>query len=110
MTNNATSEFLSHEQHPEFNLYGQFSKGFLTVVLMQNLFFQLEEIKNNPANVIGKIDHIKQAKQPPGNKAFAEDPIDIQRKQKVKDAMIHAWSSYEKYAWGQDELQVSLSE
>ncbi|ESR41000.1 Mannosyl-oligosaccharide 1,2-alpha-mannosidase MNS1 [Citrus sinensis] len=65
----------------------------------------LEEIKNNPANVIGKIDHIKQAKQPPGNKAFAEDPIDIQRKQKVKDAMIHAWSSYEKYAWGQDELQ-----
>lgn len=110
MTNNATSEFLSHEQHPEFNLYGQFSKGFLTVVLMQKLFFQLEEIKNNPANVIEKIDHIKQAKQPPGIKAFVEDPIDIQRKQKVKDAMIHAWSSYEKYAWGQDELQVSLSE
>ncbi|KAH9716174.1 Mannosyl-oligosaccharide 1,2-alpha-mannosidase MNS1 [Citrus sinensis] len=66
---------------------------------------ELEEIKNNPANVIEKIDHIKQAKQPPGNKAFVEDPIDIQRKQKVKDAMIHAWSSYEKYAWGQDELQ-----
>jgi hypothetical protein len=20
--------------------------------------------------------------------------------------MLHAWSSYEKYAWGQDELQV----
>ncbi|KAH9716176.1 Mannosyl-oligosaccharide 1,2-alpha-mannosidase MNS1 [Citrus sinensis] len=67
---------------------------------------ELEEIKNNPANVIEKIDHIKQAKQPPGNKAFVEDPIDIQRKQKVKDAMIHAWSSYEKYAWGQDELQA----
>lgn len=77
---------------------------------MQNLFFQLEEIKDNPANVIGKIDHIKQAKHPPGNKASVEDPIDIQRKEKVKDAMIHAWSSYEKYAWGQDELQVNLSQ
>ncbi|CAL9009420.1 unnamed protein product [Prunus brigantina] len=33
------------------------------------------------------------------------DPIDIQRQEKVKEAMIHAWSSYEKYAWGQDELQ-----
>lgn len=35
-----------------------------------------------------------------------DDPIDIQRREKVKEAMIHAWSSYEKYAWGQDELQV----
>ncbi|CAL8130375.1 unnamed protein product [Prunus armeniaca] len=34
-----------------------------------------------------------------------DDPIDIQRQEKVKEAMIHAWSSYEKYAWGQDELQ-----
>lgn len=72
------------------------------VARLQN---KLEEIKDNPANVIGKIDHIKQAKQPPGSKAFVEDRIDIQRKEKVKDAMIHAWSSYEKYAWGQDELQ-----
>jgi hypothetical protein len=22
--------------------------------------------------------------------------------------MIHAWSSYEKYAWGHDELQVMI--
>lgn len=35
-----------------------------------------------------------------------DDPVDIQRREKVKEAMIHAWSSYEKYAWGQDELQV----
>ncbi|CAH2053156.1 unnamed protein product [Thlaspi arvense] len=34
-----------------------------------------------------------------------QDPIDAQRMQRVKEAMIHAWSSYEKYAWGQDELQ-----
>lgn len=35
-----------------------------------------------------------------------DDPLDIQRREKVKEAMLHAWSSYEKYAWGQDELQV----
>nr|GMC51963.1 mannosyl-oligosaccharide 1,2-alpha-mannosidase MNS1-like [Ipomoea batatas] len=34
-----------------------------------------------------------------------EDPADAQRREKVKDAMRHAWSSYEKYAWGHDELQ-----
>ncbi|KAL1197415.1 Mannosyl-oligosaccharide 1,2-alpha-mannosidase MNS2 [Cardamine amara subsp. amara] len=34
-----------------------------------------------------------------------EDPVDAHRMQRVKEAMIHAWSSYEKYAWGQDELQ-----
>lgn len=32
--------------------------------------------------------------------------LDAQRREKVKDAMLHAWSSYEKYAWGHDELQV----
>lgn len=37
-----------------------------------------------------------------------EDPVDAQRMLRVKEAMIHAWSSYEKYAWGQDELQVQL--
>ncbi|KAH9624540.1 hypothetical protein KSS87_017750 [Heliosperma pusillum] len=35
----------------------------------------------------------------------SEDPITVERRQKVKEAMLHAWSSYEKYAWGQDELQ-----
>lgn len=39
-------------------------------------------------------------------KSVPEDPIDIQRREKVKEAMLHAWTSYEKYAWGQDELQV----
>ncbi|XP_010544166.1 PREDICTED: mannosyl-oligosaccharide 1,2-alpha-mannosidase MNS1 [Tarenaya hassleriana] len=38
-------------------------------------------------------------------KNVEDNPIDIQRRQKVKEAMIHAWSSYEKYAWGKDELQ-----
>ncbi|KAJ4894195.1 hypothetical protein Rs2_20989 [Raphanus sativus] len=38
-------------------------------------------------------------------KDVQEDPVDAQRMQRVKEAMLHAWSSYEKYAWGQDELQ-----
>ncbi|XP_072967314.1 mannosyl-oligosaccharide 1,2-alpha-mannosidase MNS1-like [Typha angustifolia] len=33
------------------------------------------------------------------------DPTNNERREKVKEAMIHAWSSYKKYAWGQDELQ-----
>ncbi|XWS20644.1 hypothetical protein CRYUN_Cryun31cG0120400 [Craigia yunnanensis] len=39
------------------------------------------------------------------SKAVPNDPIEMQRREKVKEAMIHAWSSYEKYAWGNDELQ-----
>ena len=35
-----------------------------------------------------------------------EDSITRDRRQQVKDAMLHAWSSYEKYAWGFDELMV----
>ncbi|KAK9097479.1 hypothetical protein Sjap_022976 [Stephania japonica] len=34
-----------------------------------------------------------------------ENSVDVQRRQKVKEAMLHAWTSYEKYAWGQDELR-----
>ncbi|KAK1320413.1 Mannosyl-oligosaccharide 1,2-alpha-mannosidase MNS1 [Acorus calamus] len=36
---------------------------------------------------------------------FKEDPVDIQRREKVKEAMLHAWNSYVTYAWGNDELQ-----
>lgn len=35
-----------------------------------------------------------------------EDPISKQRRDKIKDAMLHAWTSYETYAWGKDELKV----
>ncbi|GAB2268489.1 mannosyl-oligosaccharide alpha-1,2-mannosidase [Dionaea muscipula] len=38
-------------------------------------------------------------------KAVPDDPVTMVRREKVKEAMVHAWSSYEKYAWGQDELQ-----
>jgi hypothetical protein len=32
--------------------------------------------------------------------------VAAERRDKVKDAMLHAWNSYEKYAWGMDELKV----
>lgn len=35
-----------------------------------------------------------------------EDPVAAERRDKVKDAMLHAWNSYERYAWGYDELKV----
>ncbi|KAG0583642.1 hypothetical protein M758_3G151900 [Ceratodon purpureus] len=34
-----------------------------------------------------------------------KDPVAAKRRDKVKDAMLHAWNSYEKYAWGFDELK-----
>ncbi|MQM03728.1 hypothetical protein Taro_036506 [Colocasia esculenta] len=43
---------------------------------------------------------------PSSNKnAVHDDPIDVERREKVKEATLHAWNSYVKYAWGQDELQ-----
>ncbi|KAH1097373.1 hypothetical protein J1N35_014294 [Gossypium stocksii] len=39
------------------------------------------------------------------SKAVPNDPVEMQRREKVKEAMAHAWSSYERYAWGNDELQ-----
>ncbi|XP_010550822.1 PREDICTED: mannosyl-oligosaccharide 1,2-alpha-mannosidase MNS1 [Tarenaya hassleriana] len=54
----------------------------------------LEELKSIGGDVPFKI-----------LKNVEDNPVDIQRRQRVKEAMIHAWSSYEKYAWGKDELQ-----
>jgi hypothetical protein len=34
------------------------------------------------------------------------DPETKKRRDEIKEAMVHAWSSYETYAWGFDELQV----
>lgn len=36
---------------------------------------------------------------------FEDDSVSVERREKVKEAMVHAWSCYEKYAWGHDELQ-----
>ncbi|GMH03863.1 hypothetical protein Nepgr_005702 [Nepenthes gracilis] len=64
----------------------EISKILAEVNRLQN---ELEEVKNIHGSVGGRKN----------------EPVDIQRREKVKDAMLHAWSSYEKYAWGQDELQ-----
>ncbi|KAL9664755.1 hypothetical protein QQ045_020162 [Rhodiola kirilowii] len=63
----------------------------------------LEEIKNIYGDVSVNVVH-KEADTLP-KKVFKDDPLDIQRREKVKEAMLHAWTSYETYAWGQDELQ-----
>jgi len=66
--------------------------------------FQLGESNNKQGGTSGKID--VSSKVTKASKEVPDDPIDIERREKVKEAMLHAWGSYEKYAWGQDELQV----
>lgn len=66
--------------------------------------FQLEELNNKQGGTAGKTDFRKKSTK--SSKEVIDDPIDIERREKVKQAMLHAWGSYEKYAWGQDELQV----
>ncbi|KAI4329443.1 hypothetical protein L6164_021707 [Bauhinia variegata] len=63
----------------------------------------LEELKIAQGGTVGKIDFSGQTIK--SDKEVPDDPIDNQRREKVKEAMFHAWTSYEKYAWGQDELQ-----
>lgn len=38
-----------------------------------------------------------------------KDPVAAERRERVKDAMRHAWTCYEKYAWGMDELKVIIN-
>ncbi|XP_010276709.1 PREDICTED: mannosyl-oligosaccharide 1,2-alpha-mannosidase MNS1 [Nelumbo nucifera] len=69
---------------------------------------QLVQLQNQLRNYVGDVDDIIKTSgktSEPKKQAIEDDPVDIERRQKVKDAMIHAWTSYEKYAWGQDELQ-----
>ncbi|KAH1240327.1 Mannosyl-oligosaccharide 1,2-alpha-mannosidase MNS1 [Glycine max] len=66
---------------------------------LQNL---LDDLNNKQGGTSGKTDLRKATKT---SKEVLDDPIDIERREKVKEAMLHAWGSYEKYAWGQDELQ-----
>ncbi|CAN6573799.1 unnamed protein product [Malus baccata var. baccata] len=65
----------------------------------------LKSLVEDTQNVQGDATKKNTLKDRDGEKEVGLDPIDIQRREKVKEAMIHAWSSYEKYAWGQDELQ-----
>lgn len=69
---------------------------------LQNM---LEELKSNNGILGEKMNSGGKSSDVTKEKDVPDDPISIQRREKVKDAMIHAWSSYEKYAWGHDELQ-----
>ncbi|KAJ8560152.1 hypothetical protein K7X08_004210 [Anisodus acutangulus] len=72
------------------------------VIRLQDL---LEELKNG-RGVSGEKMNFSRSGGDVGKKMdIADDPVDAQRREKVKDAMCHAWSSYGKYAWGHDELQ-----
>ncbi|KAK4479223.1 hypothetical protein RD792_014734 [Penstemon davidsonii] len=68
---------------------------------LQNMF---EEIKTDKSSS-GKANISDKRNGAIRNSDVPDDPIESQRREKVKEAMIHAWSSYEKYAWGHDELQ-----
>lgn len=63
------------------------------------MYGQVEEVNYKPQITNARV------REEPKEEEF-DDPIDAERREKVKEAVIHAWSSYEKYAWGQDELQV----
>ncbi|XAR74047.1 Mannosyl-oligosaccharide 1,2-alpha-mannosidase [Bertholletia excelsa] len=70
------------------------------------LQFTLEELKTSKG-VLGTMMNFKDHNSAGAEKRSTpyDHPLDIQRREKVKNAMLHAWSSYEKYAWGKDELQ-----
>ncbi|MCL7049661.1 hypothetical protein MKW94_030705 [Papaver nudicaule] len=67
---------------------------------------QVHELKTRYGEATENIDiDEKPVVDVPKKVVIPDDPLDKQRREKVKDAMLHAWTSYEKYAWGQDELQ-----
>ena len=61
----------------------------------------LEKLKNVNGNAV-RTTLIRSSKKD----VVADEPNEIQQREQVEEAMVHAWSSYEKYAWGQDELQA----
>ena len=73
------------------------------ICLVCNFGSQLEELKGINGDAVNLI---RSKSSRFSQKVVPDEPIDVQRREKVKEAMVHAWSSYEKYAWGRDELQV----
>ncbi|KAJ9689333.1 hypothetical protein PVL29_014825 [Vitis rotundifolia] len=72
------------------------------LINLQNL---LEDLKNYLRDLGLSIQLSDRVSEPAKESIGQDDPTNFWRREQVKDAMIHAWSSYEKYAWGQDELQ-----
>lgn len=72
---------------------------------------QLEDSKNVKDPLVEKSKFGEDTDTDASKKIGTEDDsITVQRREKVKGAMLHAWTSYEKYAWGKDELQVCIQE
>ncbi|PSS18182.1 Mannosyl-oligosaccharide 1,2-alpha-mannosidase [Actinidia chinensis var. chinensis] len=72
------------------------------VTRLQNM---LEELKSEKGVSVGKMNPKAKGSDTTKKIDVLDDPISVQRRERVKNAMIHAWSSYEKFAWGHDELQ-----
>lgn len=70
--------------------------------LTSNFGIQVEEYKSKHGDMVERRKDGDSSKK----SALPVEPIDDERREKVKEAMLHAWNSYEKYAWGNDELQV----
>jgi len=70
--------------------------------LPNELEFQEQENSGSKGSGQGLPDKTKK----PALSDVDGDPVAAERRDKVKDAMLHAWTSYEKYAWGMDELKV----
>jgi hypothetical protein len=56
--------------------------------------------------IFGDTPKVSNHKVTQGKNFEDSDPETRERRNKVEAAMVHAWSSYEKYAWGMDELLV----
>ncbi|KAK7329734.1 hypothetical protein VNO77_23911 [Canavalia gladiata] len=71
------------------------------VTRLQNTLEDMKGHMKAPAQSIQNDEKVNFTK----DISVEDDPISIQRRDKVKEAMLHAWTSYEKYAWGSDELK-----
>ncbi|KAD2394000.1 hypothetical protein E3N88_40977 [Mikania micrantha] len=72
---------------------------------VEHLQIELEELKHEGDVSVKKTNTTAKTIGLTKINGLATDHIEDQRREKVKDAMVHAWTSYEKYAWGHDELQ-----
>ncbi|GKE10885.1 mannosyl-oligosaccharide 1,2-alpha-mannosidase MNS1-like protein [Tanacetum coccineum] len=72
---------------------------------LERLQIELGELKQGDGVSVKHVNMSTKRLDVTKKDGVAVDPVEAERREKVKDAMIHAWSSYEKYAWGHDELQ-----
>ncbi|XP_050372183.1 mannosyl-oligosaccharide 1,2-alpha-mannosidase MNS2-like isoform X3 [Argentina anserina] len=78
-------------------LFHHQSLSFENQVVVSRLNKELKMLKNQLENVKKQLRGWSIGEE--------DDPVNVERRNAVRDAMIHAWTCYEKYAWGHDELQ-----